>query len=338
MKKIALAAALICSSGLALAQDINPSWYVGGSAEWMKTDKSYIDKNGWGADFRVGKPIHPYWDIQFDVGQVRANSDNNGDYWNTHYGVDALLMLSRQNVRPYLLIGVGGQHDHHNRLGVFQRNDTSFYYQGGIGVQVGMNDRWTFQADLRAQRGSPDEEKFGFDKSLNKMVRVGFNYALQPPPRPAPAPAPVIEQPAPTPAPTEPPPPPPPAKFEKVTLSATELFGFNSAKLSMPQPRLDEIANVLQQNPSLTDITITGYTDRIGKPKYNQKLSERRANAVREYLVSKGIDGSRLKAVGQGEANPVVTCNQKKRSELIACLAPNRRVEVEQITIEKRVQ
>jgi OOP family OmpA-OmpF porin len=106
----------------------------------------------------------------------------------------------------------------------------------------------------------------------------------------------------------------------------------------MPQPRLDEIAIVLQQNPSLTDITITGYTDRIGKPKYNQKLSERRANAVREYLVSKGIDGSRLKAVGQGEANPVVTCNQKKRSELIACLAPNRRVEVEQITIEKRVQ
>jgi OOP family OmpA-OmpF porin len=336
MKKIALAAALICSSGLALAQEINPSWYVGGSAEWMKTDKSYIDKDGWGADIRVGKPVHPYWDIQFDVGQARGNTDTNGDYWNTHYGVDALLMLSRQNVRPYLLIGVGGQHDHLNRPGLYQRNDTSFYYQGGIGVQVGMNERWTFQADLRAVRGNPQEDKFGFDKSLNKMVRFGFNYALQPPPRPAPPPAPVIEQPAPTPAPTEPPP--PPAKFEKVTLSATELFGFDSAKLTMPQPRLDDIANVLQQNPTLTDITITGYTDRIGKPKYNQKLSERRANAVREYLIGKGIDGGRLKAVGRGEENPVVTCNQKKRSELIACLAPNRRVEVEQITIEKRVQ
>jgi OOP family OmpA-OmpF porin len=337
MKKIALAAALLCSSGLALAQEINPSWYVGASAEWMKTDKSYVDKNGWGADIRAGKPVHPYWDIQLDLGQVRANTDHNGDYWNTHLGVDALLMLSRQNIRPYLLIGVGGQHDHLNRPGLFQRNDTSWYYQGGVGVQVGLNDRWSLQADWRAQRGNPDDSKFGFDKSLNKMVRFGFNYVLQPPPPPpAPAPA-VIEQPAPTPAPTEAPPP-PPAKFEKVTLSATELFGFNSAKLTQPQPRLDEIANVLQQNPSLTDITITGYTDRIGKPKYNQKLSERRANAVRDYLISKGIDGSRLKAVGRGEENPVVTCNQKKRSELIACLAPNRRVEVEQITIEKRVQ
>ena len=63
-----------------------------------------------------------------------------------------------------------------------------------------------------------------------------------------------------------------------------------------------------------------------------------RANAVREYLVSKGVDGGRLKAVGRGEDNPLVQCNQKKRSELIACLAPNRRVEVEQITIERKVQ
>ena len=89
---------------------------------------------------------------------------------------------------------------------------------------------------------------------------------------------------------------------------------------------------------SLTDIQVTGYTDRLGTNKYNQKLSERRAAAVRDYLVSHGIDGSRLKAVGKGESNPVVQCNDKKRADLIACLAPNRRVEVEQITIEKRVQ
>jgi OOP family OmpA-OmpF porin len=122
-------------------------------------------------------------------------------------------------------------------------------------------------------------------------------------------------------------------------MSAESLFAFDSAKLSMPQPKLDDIANVLQQNPTINDITITGYTDRLGSPKYNQKLSERRANAVREYLMSKGVDGSRLKAVGRGEENPVATeCKQKKRRELIECLAPNRRVEIEQITIERRVQ
>jgi OOP family OmpA-OmpF porin len=150
-------------------------------------------------------------------------------------------------------------------------------------------------------------------------------------------PAPVAEAPAPAPEPVAPPP--PPARFEKVTLSSTELFGFDSATLNMPQPKLDEIAAALQADPSITDVDITGYTDRLGSKKYNHKLSERRANAVRDYLVSKGVDSGRLKAYGKGEQNPVVTdCHQKKRSALIECLAPNRRVEVEQITVERRVQ
>ncbi|RYF03492.1 MAG: OmpA family protein, partial [Oxalobacteraceae bacterium] len=107
----------------------------------------------------------------------------------------------------------------------------------------------------------------------------------------------------------------------------------------MPSPKLDEIAAALQADPSITDVDITGHTDRLGTEKYNLKLSERRANAVRDYLVAKGIDGNRLRASGKGEANPIVTdCKQKKKSDLIACLAPNRRVEVEQITIERRVQ
>ena len=121
-------------------------------------------------------------------------------------------------------------------------------------------------------------------------------------------------------------------------MSATELFEFNSAKLAMPQPKLDDIAAALTADPSITDVEIDGYADRLGSAKYNQKLSERRANAVRDYLVSKGIDGKRLKAVGKGQANPVVTCTNKKRADLIKCLEPNRRVEVEQISVERRVQ
>jgi OOP family OmpA-OmpF porin len=69
----------------------------------------------------------------------------------------------------------------------------------------------------------------------------------------------------------------------------------------MPQPKLDDIAAALQADPSITDVDITGYTDRLGSPKYNQKLSQRRADAVREYLVGKGVDGGRLKAYGKGE-------------------------------------
>jgi len=55
----------------------------------------------------------------------------------------------------------------------------------------------------------------------------------------------------------------------------------------------------------------------------------RRASAVRDYLASKGVSGDKIQAIGMGEKQPVVQCDQKNRKELIACLAPNRRVEVE---------
>ena len=81
-------------------------------------------------------------------------------------------------------------------------------------------------------------------------------------------------------------------------------------------------------------VLVTGHTDRIGSQAYNQKLSERRANAVRDYLVSKGVARDKIETLGMGKTQPVpgVVCNQaypKERKALIECLAPNRRVEVE---------
>jgi len=78
-------------------------------------------------------------------------------------------------------------------------------------------------------------------------------------------------------------------------------------------------------------VLVTGHTDRIGSQAYNQKLSERRADAVRNYLVSKGVPRDKIETLGMGKTQPVpgVVCNMKAMKELIACLAPNRRVEVE---------
>src|SRR5258706_4999074 len=139
-----------------------------------------------------------------------------------------------------------------------------------------------------------------------------------------------------------PPAPPPPQSsprpaLERMTLSAQELFDFDKATLRLPQPKLDEIAEALKRNPQIDRVQITGHTDRIGTNEYNLKLSRRRADAVKTYLVKKGVAATRLVTVGKGEANPVVECRDtKKQAELIKCLEPNRRVEVEQITVERR--
>ncbi|OON63616.1 flagellar motor protein MotB [Massilia sp. KIM] len=342
-KKIALAAALLCSAGAALAQEnapaINPSWYIQPNVVHVKPDADFgVNDRDTGGGLKFGKAISPAWDIQIGGSHTRFEERSN-EYRQTLLGVDALLMLSRERIRPFVLFGVGAERDKVNNP-LRNVKKTSPYGTVGIGFQADLTPQWALQADIRSVRGFlRDDEQFGFKRSNNKYLTVGLNYAFNPPPAPAPAPAPVVEAPAPAPAPAPVPEPAPQPRFEKVTLEATKLFNFDKAEIILPAPKLDEIAAALQADPSVTDVDITGYTDRLGSEKYNLKLSERRANAVRDYLVSKGIDGNRLKAYGKGEANPIVTdCNQKKRAELIACLEPNRRVEVEQITVERKVQ
>ena len=211
-------------------------------------------------------------------------------------------------------------------------------YKVGLGVQYAITEALAVRGEAERYRV---DDAIG-NKGHIDLLSVGLIYrfgakAQAPAPVAAPALRPVPEIVSAAPAP--PPPPPAPApRFEKYTLSSTEVFAFNSAELKPQQPKLDEIATALKANSEVNNVVITGYADRIGSPKANQTLSERRATAVKTYLTSKGIEGNRLKAEGKGEANPVVECNDKKRSALIACLAPNRRVEVEQITIERRVQ
>jgi OmpA-OmpF porin, OOP family len=90
-----------------------------------------------------------------------------------------------------------------------------------------------------------------------------------------------------------------------------------------------QVVGKLAQMQKIEVVLVTGHTDRIGTDAHNQKLSERRADAVRDYLVSKGVDKTKIETVGMGEKQPVVQCDQKGMKELIACLQPNRRVEVQ---------
>ena len=92
----------------------------------------------------------------------------------------------------------------------------------------------------------------------------------------------------------------------------------------------NEVVSRAKDFQSVALVHVDGHADRLGSPQYNQKLSEKRADAVRAYLVSKGFDASKIETLGSGKTNPVKSCpDQKDRKSLIECLAPNRRVVVE---------
>lgn len=138
---------------------------------------------------------------------------------------------------------------------------------------------------------------------------------------------------APAPAPAPKPAPKPAAK--KVTLAADALFDFDKAVLRAEgKAKLDKLSSDIQ-GIKLEVIIAVGHADRIGSDKYNQKLSERRAAAVKDYLVSKGVEANRIYAEGKGEKQPATgdTCGKsvKKTKKLIDCLQPDRRVEIEVI-------
>lgn len=135
---------------------------------------------------------------------------------------------------------------------------------------------------------------------------------------------PVVAEPAPvvTPAPVTPPPPPAPVS-EKVTFAADAFFDFDKSVLKPEgNAKLDDLVSKLQ-GMNLEVIIAVGHTDAIGSDAYNQKLSVRRAEAVKAYLVSKGIESNRVYTEGKGKKQPVAD------NKTAAGRAKNRRVEIE---------
>lgn len=164
------------------------------------------------------------------------------------------------------------------------------------------------------------------------IVECDPDLVPKPAVKPPVAPPPRVE--APPPAPKVVTPPPPPAPTQKFTLSADTLFDFDKATLKPDGiQKLDDLAEALR-GKQYEAILATGHTDRIGSVRYNQRLSERRAETVKKYLQGKGIDANSITAVGKGKTQPVTKpgdCRGPKmsRAAIQACLQPDRRVEIE---------
>lgn len=108
----------------------------------------------------------------------------------------------------------------------------------------------------------------------------------------------------------------------KVTVKNDVLFDYNSAALrSASRSSLREMANVFEQYPNTT-IAVEGFTDSTGSASYNERLSERRASSVANYLESLGVRGSRLDTIGYGETHPRASNSTASGRQL------NRRVEI----------
>ena len=231
-------------------------------------------------------------------------------------------------------------------------------YKAGLGLQYEVTPSFLVRAEVERYRITDNiGKKANADMvSVSLVFPFGRSYApaprvmtpepvyVAPAPMPAPAPAPM---PAPAPAPPPPPvvvvaPPPPPApapmpapvERRRVSFTAESLFAFDKAVIKPDgKAALDRFSNELR-GTQFDSIRVEGHTDRLGSDSYNQRLSTKRADAVKGYLISSGgVSANKISAAGKGETTPVTKpgdCRGNKPTKaLIACLQPDRRVDVE---------
>jgi OOP family OmpA-OmpF porin len=191
---------------------------------------------------------------------------------------------------------------------------------------------WTQGADAIWKTSAGRCWKPGYWTPAMAIAECDPDLVPKPAPKPVAAPPPPPPPPALKPAPAAKPAPKPTAKPKPVVLRSTVIFPTGGAKLDeMAKFRLDtDIVGKLGAVGAIGYVNVNGHADRLGSAQFNQKLSERRADAVKAYLVSKGMDASKIEVYGYGKTLPVKSCpDGKNRKALVACLEPNRRVEVE---------
>lgn len=227
-------------------------------------------------------------------------------------------------------------------VGNTNRSQSDLNYKFGLGVQYALNNALSIRVEAERYRindpvGNTGDIDLG---SVGLVYRFGSEtvmpvqraaapvyvapvYVVAAPPQPVVAPAPA----APVPVAAA-------LTRRKITFTSDSFFGFDATALTPKSKQTLDTFSADLVGTEYSVITITGHTDRIGSHEYNQDLSTRRAEAVKSYLVETSkIPAEKIVATGVEETSPVTLPNEcddeKTRKDLIICLQPDRRVEVE---------
>ncbi|SFN55356.1 OmpA family protein [Variovorax sp. OV329] len=341
--------ALPCVTGLAQtvfsldSQYFDDRWYITPFGSYINSDSARLSDDGWGGGLAIGKPISPYWNIELRTQYEELDSKVGGpgkyEIWSG--SLDAQwFFLGRQGMRawqpssvqPYIVGGIGAINDKIKFPAGGSDNKTSFMANVGAGIVWPFSSWGRLVADARYRY---DDNRSGFPNGTQShlddwLFSVGLQIPLGPAPRVASAPPP------PPPAPPVMAPSPPPPTTRNFEIKSDGTFEFGKAVLT-PAGRssIDTLMQDLKpETMQPRSVSIVGFTDPIGSAEFNQRLSEARANAVRDYMVSRGVPANVIQTEGRGKNDLKVTeadCRAKgarTRSALITCFEPNRRVEI----------
>lgn len=203
--------------------------------------------------------------------------------------LEAVYHFGQGAVRPYVSGGFG--HQELDQPFTSQRDRTTMAI-AGVGVKNYLNENFFVKAGVDAL--------YGLDHGNTEWqagVGLGLNFGGRS--------APVVAQAEPAPAPAPAPAPEPAPEMQSVRVELDVKFDFDRDTIR-PEFRQDiqSLAEFMRTYPSVTT-TVEGHTDSIGTDAYNQNLSERRANSVRQALIDEGVESSRVNAVGHGESRPI---------------------------------